>query len=66
MKYLDNNKFKEGDIIYFDMPPMCSGEYSSKVKKDNIGLFVEEEFFDSCYGYRLNKPYWSEEYQDKK
>ena len=56
---------KEGDIIYFDMPSMCSGEYKAKVCKDEFGLYIDESdnFYDSCYDYRINKPYWAENYQ---
>lgn len=58
--YISSEEFKEGDIIYFEMPPFCSGEYSAKVKKDDIGLYFEgNNYMKSCRDYRINNPYWS-------
>lgn len=62
MKYfVEDDSVKEGDIIYFDMPPFCSGNYKSKVYKDeNDKLFVTEPYIEKCIEYRANKPYWIE------
>lgn len=53
---------QEGDFIYFDMPPMCSGSYYAIVYKDEKGLFIQQEddYFTSTPYYRLNKPYWND------
>lgn len=63
IKYLPD--IKENDIIYYDMPSFCSGEYCAKVYKDEYGLYIlkKNNFFNSAYDFRLNKPYWSKEYQ---
>lgn len=54
-------EFKEGDTIYFEMPPFCSGEYEAKVYKDARGLYInkKDNFFEGCRNYRINKKYWS-------
>lgn len=50
---------KEGDIIYFEMPPMCSGEYFVRVYKDEYGYYITETpYFERCVDFRLNRPYW--------
>lgn len=52
---------KEGDILYYDMPPFCSGNYSSKVFSDENGkLFVTESYINVAVDYKTNKPYWVE------
>src|SRR5688572_6031623 len=58
--YLGEGDWKEGDTIYFEMPSFCSGEYSAKVYGDGIGLYIKKEdnFFEGCRDYRLNRPYW--------
>lgn len=61
---IDLPDIKEGDIIYFDMPPFCSGEYEAKVLKDENGLYIEgKNYFNSCLNYRVNKPYWRKEWR---
>lgn len=66
MRYLTNDDIdlsnvKEGDYLYFEMPPMCSGEYKEKIYKDDKGFYVKK-FWESCEGIRLT-PYWGPEYQ---
>lgn len=44
-------KFKEGDVIEFEMPSFCSGEYKAVVKNDvDFGLYIDEDdnYFDGC------------------
>lgn len=56
---------KAGDVIYFEMPPFCSGEYSAKIYEDEGGLYIngEDNYFDSARdGYVINKPIWSKNY----
>lgn len=51
---------REGDTIYFEMPPMCSGEYKISVSRDSNGFYTRDKpYFDGCYDFRINKPYWS-------
>lgn len=46
---------KEGDIIDFDMPPFCSGDYTAKIYKDNNGLYIKKEdnYLSGCRDYVL-------------
>jgi len=49
-------KFQEGDVIEFEMPPFCSGDYSAVVKKDkDYGLYIEDgdEYFEACRDFRV-------------
>ena len=44
-------KFKAGDVIKFEMPSFCSGDYSAVVKKDKeFGLYIdaEDNYFEGC------------------
>lgn len=47
----------EGDTIVFEMPPFCSGDYSAKVYKDDIGLYIdhEDKFFEGCRDFSIRK-----------
>lgn len=43
--------FQEGDVIDFEMPPFCSGEYKAVVKKDpDFGLYIDKDdnYFEGC------------------
>ena len=62
IKDLDLTNVKEGDFLYLEMPPFCTGEYKTIIKKDDEGFYVESEHLKGCIDYRLT-PYWSEEYQ---
>lgn len=47
---------QEGDIIRFEMPPFCSGEYTAVVRKDDKhGLYIDksDDFFDGCRDYEV-------------
>ena len=47
------SKIKEGDYLYLEMPAFCSGEYKSKIEKDEIGFYINKKDFHGCYGYKL-------------
>ena len=53
---------QKDDIIFFEMPSFCSGEYSARVYKDDYGFYIlsKNNFFKGCRDYVLNKPMWSE------
>lgn len=43
--------FKEGDLIEFEMPSFCSGDYKAVVKKDkDFGLYIDKDnnYFEGC------------------
>ncbi len=43
--------FKTDDVIEFEMPSFCSGEYQAVVKHDaDFGLYIDEEqnYFEGC------------------
>lgn len=47
----DNQNFKQGDVVQFDMPPFCSGDYSAKVFIDNDGdpyIDKNNNWYDGC------------------
>lgn len=48
---------KESDVIDFDMPSFCSGEYSAVIYKDENGLYInkKDNFLNSCRNYTLIK-----------
>ena len=48
---------REGDLIDFDMPSFCSGDYSAKIFKDEFGLYInsEDNSLDGCRDFRLKK-----------
>lgn len=51
-------KFEEGDVIEFEMPSFCSGEYQAVVKKDEeYGLYIEdgEEYFEACRDFTVTR-----------
>jgi hypothetical protein len=54
-EYFKNSQsFNDGDIIEFEMPPMCSGDYSAVVYLDSDGdPYVDnmDSFFKSCRDY---------------
>ena len=44
-------KFEEGDVIEYEMPSFCSGEYRAVVEKDeDFGLCInaEDNYFEGC------------------
>lgn len=48
---------KEGDVIVFEMPPFCSGDYEAVVMKDNRGLYIHKDnnHFDGCRDYEIRR-----------
>ena len=48
---------KEGDVIVFEMPPFCSGEYEAQIMKDDLGLFIHQDdnYFEGCRDYEIRK-----------
>jgi len=48
---------KEGDVIDFEMPSFCSGDYQAKIKKDNNGLYIDksQNYLSGCRDYSLIK-----------
>lgn len=48
---------KEKDIIFFEMPSFCSGEYSAVIYKDEKGLYInkKDNFLKGCRNYTLIK-----------
>lgn len=50
-------KLKEGDIIEFEMPSFCSGDYSAEVFKDESGLYINRanNFFSGCRDFDIQK-----------
>lgn len=49
-------EFQEGDEIIFEMPPFCSGDYATIVKKDpKFGLYVEYQWFEGCRDFQIRR-----------
>lgn len=51
-----NFKFQEGDVIDFEMPPFCSGEYEAIVCKDpKYGPYIDSEdnHFNGCRDWEV-------------
>lgn len=48
---------KKGDIIQFEMPPFCSGDYEAKVRKDKNGLYIykEDNYFNGCRDFNKKR-----------
>lgn len=58
---LTTESVEEGDIVRFEMPPFCSGEYLQEVKSNQGQLYIDE-FWEGCRDYELIKKS-SEHYQ---
>lgn len=44
-------EFKAGDIIEFEMPSFCSGDYKAEVQQDDVfGTYInaEDNYFEGC------------------
>lgn len=54
--YIVNEEVKnveKGDIIRFNMPPFCSGEYLALVEEDEKGLYIDKKnqgYFEGSRG----------------
>lgn len=53
---LNSDNFSEGDKIVFDMPSFCSGDYECIVLKDEVGLYITNNWMDGCINYKIIKP----------
>ena len=49
---------RAGDIIRYEMPPFCSGEYLALVREDRGGTYIDakDNFFSGCKDYSIVKP----------
>jgi len=56
-QYNGLDKLKEGDIIQFEMPPFCSGDYEAVVKRDASGLYIEHDdnYFNGARDINIKK-----------
>lgn len=56
--YVNDIEVEEGDIIRFEMPPFCSGEYVTIVETDDNGNYIKkkDDFFEACRDYEIIKP----------
>ena len=59
IKYFNKNqKFNEGDILEFEMPPFCSGDYLGEIHIDNDGdayIDKDDDFFKGCRDFFIRK-----------
>ena len=48
---------EEGDIIDFEMPSFCSGDYKAVVKKDDYGLYIDskDNYMKGCRDFEIIK-----------
>lgn len=55
MKPEYREQFKEGKTIVFEMPSFCSGDYTAKIYKDELGLYINSDhnFFDGCRDFSI-------------
>lgn len=47
----DNQEFKQGDTLVFEMPPFCSGDYTAKIHLDSDGdpyIKKSKNFYKGC------------------
>lgn len=49
---LKKQPVEEGDIIRFEMPPFCSGEYLEEIKSNQGQLYIEK-FWEHCRDFSL-------------
>jgi hypothetical protein len=53
-----DQKLNEGDIIEFEMPPFCSGDYQAEVYIDNDGdpyIDKNDNYFEGCRDFSIIK-----------
>ena len=51
-------EFKAGDVIVFEMPSFCSGDYEAVVKADkDFGLYINEDdnYFEGCRDFIVTR-----------
>ena len=47
----NDQNFKEGDVIEFEMPSFCSGDYEAKIYIDNDGdpyIDKSDNYYNGC------------------
>ena len=51
-----DQQFNDGDILQFEMPPFCSGEYSTRIYLDTDGdpyINKSESFYNGCRDFYI-------------
>jgi hypothetical protein len=47
----EDQKFNDGDILEFEMPSFCSGDYSARIYLDNDGdpyINIKDNHYNGC------------------
>ena len=49
--------FQEGDLIIFEMPSFCSGDYQAVVHVDTSGPYIDNEnnYFEGCRDFEVKR-----------
>lgn len=50
--------FREDDVIMFEMPSFCSGDYKAVVKADkDFGLYIDDDdnYFEGCRNFIVTR-----------
>lgn len=50
--------FEEGDVIIFEMPSFCSGDYEAEVMSDpKFGLYIDQKnnYFEGCRDFEVKR-----------
>ena len=53
----DSQTINEGDILVFEMPPFCSGDYSARIFVDECGepyINQDHNFYDGCRDFYID------------
>lgn len=55
MKPEHKNMFDDKKEIRFEMPPFCSGDYTAKIYKDELGLYInaKDNYFNGCRDFNV-------------
>lgn len=50
-------KAEEGDVIDFEMPSFCSGDYQATIKRDEHGLYIDgrDNYMRGCRDFEIIK-----------
>lgn len=54
----DSQTFKDGDIIEFEMPSFCSGDYEARIYIDNDGdpyINKKDDYSKGCRDYYIRE-----------
>lgn len=51
----DLDELEDGNTIYFEMPPFCSGDYEAIIMKDVHGLYIykSDDYFNGCRNFEI-------------